>query len=62
VKNATTPPFDATSIEAKAAAEQMKPAFVNDILEQYVGALEKIYNVSINQKALEAATGGDQNQ
>ncbi|MBY6241464.1 peptidylprolyl isomerase [Methylosinus sp. Sm6] len=62
VESATTQPYDATSIEAKAAAEQLKPAFTNDILEQYVGALEKIYNVSINQKALEAATGGDQSQ
>jgi peptidyl-prolyl cis-trans isomerase D len=62
VENATTPPYDAGSLEAKAAAEQLKPAFTNDILEQYVGALEKIYNVSINQKALEAATGGDQDQ
>lgn len=62
VKNATTPKYDPTSIEAKAAADQMKPAFTNDILEQYVGALEKSFNVKINQKALEAATGGDQSQ
>jgi peptidyl-prolyl cis-trans isomerase D len=60
VKNATTAKYDPTSIEAKAAADQLKPAFTNDILEQYVGALEKAYNVSINQKALEAATGGEQ--
>lgn len=63
VKSATTPAYDPASIEAKAAADQLRPAFTNDILEQYVGALEKVFNVSINEHALQAATGGaDQNQ
>lgn len=57
VKDATTPKFDPSSPDAKAAAEQIRPSFTNDILEQYVGALEKIYNVTINQKALQSATG-----
>ncbi|GLI93142.1 SurA N-terminal domain-containing protein [Methylocystis echinoides] len=57
VKDAQTPAFDATSIEAKTIAEQLKPALHNDLLEQYVGGLEKAFNVEINQKLLEAATG-----
>jgi peptidyl-prolyl cis-trans isomerase D len=57
VKDAATPPFDPASIESKTIAEQLKPALQNDLLEQYVGGLEKTLNVDINQKALEAATG-----
>jgi peptidyl-prolyl cis-trans isomerase D len=57
VKDAKTPPFDPVSIESKTIAEQLKPALVNDLLEQYVGGLEKAFNVQINQKALEAAVG-----
>ncbi|PWB81774.1 MAG: peptidylprolyl isomerase, partial [Methylocystaceae bacterium] len=62
VKEATTPKFDPTSPEAKTIADQIRPAFTNDILEQYVGALEKIYDVAINQKALQAATGAEPGQ
>ncbi|BBU63045.1 peptidylprolyl isomerase [Methylosinus sp. C49] len=58
VKSASTPAYDPASLEAKAAADQLRPAFTNDILEQYVGALEKVYSVSINEQALQAATGG----
>ncbi len=57
VKDAQTPPFDPNSIESKTIAEQLKPAVQNDLLEQYVGGLEKALNVEINQKALEAAVG-----
>lgn len=57
VKDAQTPAFDPTSIESRTIAEQLKPALQNDLLEQYVGGLEKAYSVEINQKALEAATG-----
>ena len=59
VKDAATPAFDPQSIEAKTIAEQLKPALQNDILEQYVGGLEKALNVDINQKALAAATGAE---
>ncbi|PPD41886.1 MAG: peptidylprolyl isomerase [Methylocystis sp.] len=57
VKDETTPAFDPTSIESKTIAEQLKPALHNDLLEQYIGGLEKSLNVEINQKALEAAAG-----
>ena len=59
VRDSTTPVFDPNSIEAKTIAEQLKPAFHNDLLEQYVGGLEKALGVDINQKALEAATGAE---
>lgn len=62
VKDASTPKYDPTAPEAKATAEQLRPAFTNDILEQYVGALEKIFNVTIDQKALQSATGADAGQ
>lgn len=57
VRDSATPPFDVSLPEAKATAEQLKTALTNDVLEQYVGGLEKAYNVEINQKALQAVTG-----
>jgi peptidyl-prolyl cis-trans isomerase D len=57
VRDSSTPPFDPNSPESKTSAEQLKTALTNDILEQYVGGLEKAYNVEINQKALQAVTG-----
>jgi peptidyl-prolyl cis-trans isomerase D len=57
VRDATTPAFDPDSIESKTIAQQLKPALHNDLLEQYVGGLEKALGVDINQRALEAATG-----
>lgn len=59
VASATTPPFDPKSAETLALIAQLKPALANDVLEQYVGGLEKAMNVDINQKALQAAVGGD---
>ena len=59
VKDSGTPKFDPASIEAKTIAEQLKPALVNDLLEQYVGGLEKTLGVDINQGALQAATGAE---
>ncbi|PWB89828.1 peptidylprolyl isomerase [Methylocystis sp. MitZ-2018] len=62
VRDSTTPVFDPSSIEAKTIAQQLKPAFHNDLLEQYVGGLEKALGVDINQKALEAATGAERDK
>lgn len=62
VRDATTPTFDPASIEAKTIAEQLKPALHNDLLEQYVGGVEKAIGVDINQKALELATGAERDQ
>lgn len=59
VKDSATPKFDPDSIEAKTIAEQLKPSLVNDLLEQYVGGLEKTLGVEINQGALQAATGAE---
>ncbi len=62
VRDATTPVFDPNSIEAKTIAQQLKPALNNDLLEQYVGGLEKALGVDINQRALEAATGAERDR
>jgi peptidyl-prolyl cis-trans isomerase D len=59
VTESTQPKFDPASPEIQAIAEQLRPALQNDVLEQYVGGLEKALNVQINQKALEAALGGE---
>ncbi len=62
VRDATTPVFDPNSIESKTIAQQLKPALNNDLLEQYVGGLEKALGVDINQRALEAATGAERDR
>jgi len=59
VKDATTPAFDPASMEAQLINQQLKPALLNDLIEQYVGGLEKSLNVEINQHALQLATGAD---
>jgi len=59
VAEATTPKFDPAAPENIALAEQLKPALINDIYEQFVGGLEKAMNVEINQKLLQTALGGD---
>ncbi len=59
VTEATTPKFDPAAPESVSLADQLRLALVNDLLEQYVGGLEKAFNVQINQKALQAAIGGD---
>jgi peptidyl-prolyl cis-trans isomerase D len=62
VKDSSTPPFDASAPESKSTAEQLKTALANDILEQYVGGLEKTLGVDVNQKALQAVTGSSAEQ
>jgi peptidyl-prolyl cis-trans isomerase D len=62
VKESATPPFDPSALESKSTAEQLKSALSNDILEQYVGGLEKALGVDINQRALQAATGAGAEQ
>ncbi|GDX38735.1 peptidylprolyl isomerase [Methylocystaceae bacterium] len=59
VKDSVNPTFDPNSIESKTIAEQLKPALQNDLIEQYVGGLEKHLGVDINQKVLESLTGAD---
>ena len=59
VAEATTPKFDPSSPENIGIAGELKTALVNDLYEQYVGGLEKLLNVSIDQKALQNALGGD---
>jgi peptidyl-prolyl cis-trans isomerase D len=59
VAEATTPKFDPSSPENIGIAGELKTALVNDLYEQFVGGLEKLLNVSIDQKALQNALGGD---
>ncbi|MGA9599137.1 MAG: SurA N-terminal domain-containing protein [Methylocystis sp.] len=59
VAEATTPKFDPSSPENIGIAGELKTALVNDLYEQYVGGLEKLLNVSIDQKALQNVLGGD---
>jgi peptidyl-prolyl cis-trans isomerase D len=59
VKDVATPAFDAASAEAQLINQQLKQALLNDLLEQYVGGLERALNVEINQRALQVATGAD---
>ncbi len=59
IAEATTPKFDPSSPENIGIAGELKTALVNDLYEQYVGGLEKLLNVSIDQKALQNALGGD---
>jgi peptidyl-prolyl cis-trans isomerase D len=59
VKDSVNPTFDPNSIESKTIAEQLKPALQNDLIEQYVGGLEKHLGVDINQKVLESLSGAD---
>ncbi|MGD9543587.1 MAG: SurA N-terminal domain-containing protein [Methylocystis sp.] len=62
VRDSKTPVFDPNSIESKTIAQQLKPALNNDLLEQYVGGLEKALGVDINQRALQAATGAERDR
>jgi len=59
VAEATTPKFDPSSPENIGIAGELKTALINDLYEQYVGGLEKLLNVNIDQKALQSALGGD---
>jgi peptidyl-prolyl cis-trans isomerase D len=59
VAEATTPKFDPSSPENIGIAGELKTALINDLYEQFVGGLEKLLSVSIDQKALQNALGGD---
>jgi peptidyl-prolyl cis-trans isomerase D len=54
----TIPPFDPASAETKALQQRANSGLVTDLLSEYVAALERELGVSINQAALQAATGG----
>jgi peptidyl-prolyl cis-trans isomerase D len=54
----TMPPFDPASAETKALQQRANSGLVTDLLSEYVAALERELGVSINQAALQAATGG----
>jgi peptidyl-prolyl cis-trans isomerase D len=59
VAEATTPKFDPSSPENIGIAGELKTALISDLYEQFVGGLEKLLSVSIDQKALQNALGGE---
>ena len=57
VTDVTVPPFDPNSDETKRIDEVLRRALAEDIYLQYVGRLETEIGVTINQNALNQATG-----
>lgn len=52
------PSYDADTPEAKATSEQMNTALEQDLLQQFVSAMEGGVGIKINQAAMRAASGG----
>ncbi|WP_201159800.1 SurA N-terminal domain-containing protein [Rhodoplanes elegans] len=51
------PPFDAGSADVKKLVEQLRNAYADDVMAQYVAQLQNELNVKINQTALAQAVG-----
>lgn len=51
------PPFDAGSADVKKLVEQLRNAYADDVMAQYVAQLQNDLNVKINQTALAQAVG-----
>jgi peptidyl-prolyl cis-trans isomerase D len=60
VIDSVVPPYESDTPAAKSMAEQMRNAFEQDVLSQFVRRLETDTGVTVNQAAMRAATGGDQ--
>ncbi|GAC1339394.1 MAG: SurA N-terminal domain-containing protein [Beijerinckiaceae bacterium] len=58
VIDSVVPPYDPNAADAKQVAEQLKSGLADDIVGQYIQRLQNDYGVSVNQGALQAATGG----
>jgi peptidyl-prolyl cis-trans isomerase D len=56
------PTFDANSADAKRLIDQLKDAYNEDLLSQYVARLESDIGTDVNQNALAQAVGRAQNQ
>jgi peptidyl-prolyl cis-trans isomerase D len=54
----STPPFEASSADAKSADEKLQVGFRNSLLDQYILALQNQLGVKINERVLQAAEGG----
>jgi peptidyl-prolyl cis-trans isomerase D len=53
-----TPPVDPADARVKALQARGNEALTNDVINQYVSALQRQLGVSINESALQAAEGG----
>jgi len=62
VADIKVPTFDANSADAKRLIEQLKDAYNDDLLSQYVARLESDIGTDINQNALAQAVGRAPNQ
>ena len=59
VLDALVPPLDAADPAFKALMEQVKGGLLDDVVGQYLTALEQSFGVKVNARALAAAVGGD---
>jgi peptidyl-prolyl cis-trans isomerase D len=58
VTEVTIPSFDANSVQSKGLENQLKNAYADDIIGEYIGRLESDYGVKINQTAVNQVVGG----
>jgi peptidyl-prolyl cis-trans isomerase D len=58
VESVTVPPFLRTTQEAQTMSDQLAQSLGDDLLQQYVNALQTRLGVRINERALRNATGG----
>jgi peptidyl-prolyl cis-trans isomerase D len=59
VTDSTVPPLEPDKPEAKQLGDTLKQALSEDILEQYVGQLEKDIGIAVNSQAMRQVTGSD---
>ena len=62
VKDVTVPAFDPATTDAKRIAENLRTAMAEDLYEQYITRVQTDVGVTINQKSLDDALGGNQQQ
>jgi peptidyl-prolyl cis-trans isomerase D len=56
------PTFDANSVDVKRLVDQLKTAYHQELLTQYMARLENDLGIDINQNALAQAVGRGSNQ
>jgi MFS family permease len=58
ILDSVVPPMEADSDVMKSMAEQLRTAMTEDVISQYLAALQSQTTVQINEAAVRAATGG----
>jgi peptidyl-prolyl cis-trans isomerase D len=59
VNDSVVPPLDPESDEIKSVSSQLSTAYSEDLLSQYLARLQADLGVTLNQRAMNAATGGE---